>query len=239
MQPLCRRSGLIAVLITATCLSACGRFRSSGSERDVQAQAAVRQIVESSTKQDYVTRDRDGARLWKQVRGFYQHRDFAPAWIDDGSPRPQMDALIRAIHTASREGLDPELYSASLLDQRKQESSRGFLTKKGFNPQEATAMDVWLTWLYMKFASDLADGVSDLAHADPAWKIQTTTFDPRAHLERALRDNRVAESLFELTPTSSDYRALQRTLEEHRAIADRDCVHRDACERGDGLPAKP
>jgi murein L,D-transpeptidase YcbB/YkuD len=208
------------MVIAAVCLSSCGRFsRSSGSERDAQAQAAVQQIVESTTRQDYVTHDRDGTRLWRLVRSFYQHREFAPAWIDDGSPRPQMDALIRAIHTADREGLDPELYSASLLDQRKQEASRGFLTKKGFDPQEATSMDVWLTWLYMKFASDLADGVSDLAHADPAWKIEAKSFDPLAHLERALRDNRVAESLFELTPTSLDYRALQRAREDYRAMA--------------------
>ena len=130
-----------------------------------------------------------------------------------------MDALTHAIHSAYREGLDPELYSASLLDQRKQEASRGFLTKKGFDPQQAIAMDVWLTWLYMKFASDLADGVSDLAHADPAWKIDVEPFDPLSQLERALRDNRVAESLFELTPTSPDYRALQRALENYRAIA--------------------
>ena len=220
MQHLCRRYGLIALLTAATCLSSCARFRSGGSERDAQAQAAVRQIVEGPTRQEYVPRDRDGARVWKLVRDFYQHRGFAPAWIDDGSPRPQMDALIRAIHTAEREGLDPELYSASLLDQRKQESSRGFLTKRGFNPQEATAMDVWLTWLYMKFASDLADGVSDLAHADPAWKIQTKTFDPLAYLEGALRDNRISESLVELTPTNPDYRALQQALEDYRAIAD-------------------
>jgi len=132
-----------------------------------------------------------------------------------------MDAFIREIHASTAEGLDPELYSAAMLDARRREASKGFLTKKGFNPQEATAMDVWLTWLYMKFASDLADGVSDLAHADPAWKIQTKTLDSLAYLERALRDNRVAESLFELTPTSSDYRGLQRALEDHRAIADR------------------
>src|SRR4029079_8134987 len=133
----------------------------------------------------------------------------------------QMQALIRAIHAADREGLDPELYSASLLDRRTDDASKGFLTRKGFNSREAVAMDVWLTWLYMKFASDLADGVSDLAHADPKWKIQAKTLDPLAHLARALRDDRFAESLFELTPTSSDYRALQRALEEHRAIVDR------------------
>jgi murein L,D-transpeptidase YcbB/YkuD len=175
--------------------------------------------VQNATRPEYVTRDRDGARLWKLTRTFYQHRDFAPAWIADRQPGPQMDALTRAIHSANREGLDPELYSASLLALRKQEASRGFLTKRGFDPQQAIAMDVWLTWLYMKFASDLADGVSDLAHADPAWKIDVEPFNPLAQLEHALRDNRVAESLFELTPTSPDYKALQRALENYRAIA--------------------
>lgn len=219
MQPLCRRRAAAGFLITAMLVASCSRFGSK-SERDAQA-TAVQQVVENSTRPDYVTRDREGARLWKLVRNFYQHREFAPAWIDNGTPKSQMDSLIRAIHAAAREGLDPELYSASLLEQRKQEASRGFLTRKGFDPQQATTMDVWLTWLYVKFASDLADGVSDLAHADPAWKIEAKSFDPLSHLESALRDKRIAESLFELTPTNLDYRALQRALEEHRAIAAR------------------
>jgi murein L,D-transpeptidase YcbB/YkuD len=219
MQAFCRRHPAIALLIGSLLVASCGK--SSVSDENSRAADAVRHIVQNGARPDYVTHDRDGARLWKQVRDFYQHRDFTPAWIDGGTPKPQMDALIRAIHTADHEGLDPELYSASLLDQRKQESSRGFLTKKGFEPNEATSMDVWLTWLYVKFASDLADGVSDLAHADPAWKIQAKSFNPLSHLERALRDNRIAESLFELTPTSPDYRALQRARDEYRTIAAR------------------
>ena len=223
MQPLCRHRAAIALLIASPFMaSSCSRFRSSRtSDSQARLAAAVQETVQGKTRPDYVTRDRDGARLWKITRTFYQRRDFTPAWIDDGSPKPQMDALIRAIHTADREGLDPELYSASLLDQRKQESSRGFLTKRGFNPTEAVSMDVWLTWLYMKFASDLADGVSDLAHADPTWQIDVTSFDPLAELERALRDNRVAESLFELTPTDPEYRALQRVLDDYRGAATR------------------
>jgi murein L,D-transpeptidase YcbB/YkuD len=120
------------------------------------------------------------------------------------------------------------LYSALLNDRRKDDASKGFLTKRGFNPAEAVAMDVWLTWLYMKLASDLADGVSDLAHTDPKWKIQTESFDPLALLETALRDNRIAESLFELTSTNPDYRALQKALAEYRRQA-----------AGGGWPAVP
>ena len=182
---------------------------------------ALRQTLQAAEQPAYVTRDREGARLWKQTRRFYDHRQFSPAWIENASPRPQMDALINAIHAAGREGLDPELYSAALLDQQKKDASKGFLSKKGFDPKEAGAMDVWLTYLYMKYASDLADGVSDLAHADPSWKISPEAFDPLAELERALRDNRVAESLMELTPTDPDYRTLRKALAEYRAQASR------------------
>src|SRR5262245_37000063 len=132
-----------------------------------------------------------------------------------------MEALLRAIHVADREGLDPELYSVSLLDERKADALRGFLTKKGFDPEVAGAMDVWLTWLYMSYASDLADGVADLARADPAWKLDRTRFDPLSQLQRALADKRVAESLSELVPTTPDYLALQRVLAEYREQAAR------------------
>ena len=41
----------------------------------------------------------------------------------------------------------------------------------------------------MKYASDLADGLSDLAQADTTWKIKPEKFDPAAHLEKALQDD--------------------------------------------------
>jgi len=226
MQGFCRWPGVIVILIGSVALVSCGRLRMDGQSRDsIDAQqsaleAGVRHIVVDKTRPAYVTRDRDGTRLWKLTRTFYERREFAPAWIEDGAPTPQMESLLQAIHAADREGLDPELYSARLLDERKAIASSGFLTRRGFNPQEAVAMDVWLTWLYMKFASDLADGIADLAQADPAWKIDTKPFDALSHLKQALRDNRVAESLAELAPTNPDYRSLQRALQEYRDKAE-------------------
>src|SRR5436305_1735711 len=54
----------------------------------------------------YVARDREGTRLWSLTREFYQKRDNAPAWSEDGKPRKQMDQLIDALQHADREGLD-------------------------------------------------------------------------------------------------------------------------------------
>ena len=209
-----------ATLILSISVAGCGPLRLSTADNASEVDAALRQTLQSSPPA-HVTRDAEGIRLWKQTREFYDGRESALAWIENGGARPQMDALIGAIHAAAREGLDPELYSASLLDERKKEASKGFLSKKGFDPREAVAMDVWLTYLYMKYASDLADGVSDLAHADPAWKIKPETFDPLSGLERALRDNRVAESLMELTPTDRDYQTLRKALADYRTLAAR------------------
>ncbi len=213
----------------ALCLavaSGCGRVTAT-SEHDTAGTAGhvdelatdIQRIVQSGNPPDFVTRDPDGTRLWKQTRAFYEKRNFDPAWIDNGAPRSQMEPLLHAIHAAADEGLDPELYSASTLDARYQEASKGFLTKKGFKPQEATAMDVWLTWLYMKYASDLADGISDLAHADPKWQIKPEAFDALAHLEGALRDNRVEQSLQDLVPNNPEYVGLKKALASYRQIA--------------------
>ncbi len=226
MHAVCRHTRPIAItiLIGSFVFGSCARsHRDHGASNSVDSplKSRVREIVQGAMRPAYVTRDQDGIHLWKLTRTFYERRQFVPAWIEDRLPTPHMDALLQAIRTADREGLDPELYSASLLDERKAEASRGFLTKKGFEPEEAGAMDVWLTWLYLSFASDLADGVADLARADPAWKIDRTRFDPLSQLQQALDGNRVAESLFELVPTTTGYRELQRVLREYREQAAR------------------
>ncbi len=70
-----------------------------------EANGALQEILQSSETPAYVTRDEEGARLWKQTRTFYEKRQFAPAWIENGSPQPQMKALLSAVEAAERDGL--------------------------------------------------------------------------------------------------------------------------------------
>jgi L,D-transpeptidase YcbB len=186
---------------------------------DARVEEALRGVLGSKTRPAFVTADAEGMRLWKLTRTFYERRQHQVAWIDNELPRPQMDALIRAIRAADREGLDPELYGLSFLEGRRNEAAKGFLTKKGFEPVEAGRMDALLTYVYMKYSSDLADGVADLAHADAAWRIEPEKFDPLANLERALNENRVEESLTGLTPDTPQYRNLRDALADYRKRA--------------------
>lgn len=212
-----RRTALLCAAVASFAAPGCSGARAAKEEAEVNA--ALRAALSTTSRPAFVTADKEGARLWTQTREFYEARQYAPAWIDDAEPRPQMDELIKALWAADHEGLDPQLYNVSLLDARRREASKGFLTKQGFKPADAGALDAWLTYLYMKYSSDLADGLSDLAHSDPKWQIRPEKFDPRARLEEAIANNRVADSLLDLTPDNAQYRALRKALNDYRAQA--------------------
>jgi len=194
----------------------------AGCQRGPSKESAVKASLERTLAQPrppYVTADAEGRKLWKLTQQFYERRQREPAWIDGTAPAPHVAELITALNAAIDEGLDPHLYNATLLEQKRHAASKGFLSKKGFEPAEGGQHDVWLTYLYLKYASDLADGLSDLAHADATWQIRPEKFDPAAHLENALTSNKVEKSLRDLAPGDSQYQALRRALADYRALA--------------------
>ena len=206
---------LIALLVTVAV--ACGKIQIGGSQKQREMDVALRGVLAGRTP-DYATKDPEAARLWKQTQTFYERRQFAPAWVEKAKPGPQIDGLVESLRAAEAEGLDPQLYNVGMIEERRKEASKGFLTDKGFDPREAGALDVWFTYLYMKYASDLADGLSDLARTDPAWKIKPEQFDPLTHLEKALTGNRITDSLRELSPRASEYAGLKKALAEYGAL---------------------
>ncbi|HJR61279.1 MAG TPA: L,D-transpeptidase family protein [Vicinamibacterales bacterium] len=208
--------GIAGVALLIAIAAACAKIQLGAPDREREMNESLRKVATGSAP-SYVKLDPEGSKLWKQTRAFYQARRFTAAWIEGAKPRPQLDALTRALRDADREGFDPELYNVSMLEERREEASKGFLTDKGFDPKEAGALDVWLTYLYMKYASDLADGLSDLSHADPTWKIKPEKFDAKAHLEAALQGSRIQESLDELKPQAAEYDRLRNVLAQYRA----------------------
>ncbi len=212
-----KRSACCAIALTLA-----AAMGAAGCRENAARQSQVRTSLQRALAQQrppYVTADAEGRKLWKLTQQFYERRQHAPAWIKGTAPLPHVAELIAAVNAASDEGLDPQLYNVSLLEQKRQTASRGFLSKQGFEPAEAGEQDAWLTYLYLKYASDLADGLSDLARADTKWQIPPEKFDPAARLEEALENNRIEKSLRELTPESPQYLALRRALAEYRAQA--------------------
>src|SRR6187399_1380395 len=206
-----RRS--ISVLMVAGLLcGACGKDRRPAPDMTLTAA-----LGEQSPP--FVSRDGEGAKRWKLTRQFYQGHGNAPVWIRDRKPLPQMDELINALQAADREGLDPALYNVSMLSAKRREAGRGFLTQKGFDPAEASRLDVWLTYLYISYASDLSHGLGDLSRADPRWKMRDKKVDLLNALQHGVDDNRVGRSLEDLVPRHPQYVSLRDALATYREIA--------------------
>jgi len=212
-----RSARVVATTMTLTAaLLLAGGCKAGAAESEVQASL---QRTLAQARPPYVTADAEGRKLWQLTKQFYERRQHQPAWIDGTNPHPHVAELFAALNSAPLEGLDPQLYNLALLEQKHQIASKGFLSKKGFEPAEAGEQDVWLTYLYLKYASDLADGLSDLAQADKSWQIRPEKFDATARLEEALQNNRIEKSLRELTPENPQYQGLRRVLGEYRAQA--------------------
>jgi murein L,D-transpeptidase YcbB/YkuD len=202
--------------LTAALLLAAGCSAGAAAKSEVRASL---QHTLAQARPPYVTADAEGRKLWQLTKQFYERRQHQPAWIDGTNPHAHVAELFAALNSAPLEGLDPQLYNLALLEQKHQMASKGFLSKKGFEPVEAGEQDVWLTYLYLKYASDLADGLSDLAQADKSWQIRPEKFDATARLEEALQNNRIEKSLRELTPENPQYQGLRKVLGEYRAQA--------------------
>jgi murein L,D-transpeptidase YcbB/YkuD len=215
---------LLAGLLGVACNGSDGKQRAGQSGvvgttgRAADGSMTVTPALNRSEPPVFVTRDKEGQRLWGLTKEFYQKRGGATAWIDGRKPRPQMDELIQVLQRTDREGLDPALYNASVLGARRTEAGRGFLSTKGFDEAEAANLDIWLTYLYLQYASDLTNGAASLSHADATWKIRDKKADHLAELEQALQQNQVVKSLEALVPHHAQYTGLRDALAKYRDL---------------------
>ena len=179
---------------------------------DRAARERIRTEIEDARAPEYAARSKETRRLWSKTRDFYRARAFEPVWLRGRRPTAKAKSLVGAIAQAERDGLDPLLYDVAFLDQRGDGRGR-------FEEDDAGEVDVRLTLAYMQLASDLADGVWDRARSNPSWHVRPRTFDPAAHLTKAIADGKIAESLDALRPGNREYRALGELLADYRRRA--------------------
>src|SRR5688500_13610995 len=108
-----------AAIVAVTANTACAKL--GGSDKQAEMDEALRALA-SGSRPPYAATDTEGAKLWKQTGAFYEKRQYAAAWVEDAKPRAQMEDLIEALREAEREGLDPDLYSVSRLEERHEDA---------------------------------------------------------------------------------------------------------------------
>jgi len=190
---------LSAVLL----VSACTNRQQDAAPR--AADAGVRSLVEAKTPPSYAA-DRG---LWREVRRFYVQSQHAVMWSDGTRFRSTVRQLRDAVDRAQGEGLDPSDYDADWLH----------ALGNRLAPETAADSDVRLTYDYLHYARDVAQGTIDPEDVNPQWHSGAKAVDLHETLRRALDERRVADSLNELAPPAPQYVGLKTQLARYREIA--------------------
>jgi L,D-transpeptidase YcbB len=215
-------AALLALSVAAGCSS---EPKQTGESAAVAPQLKIEKGVPEAIKAQLATRpaflrgDKEGERVLKAVRAFYEKREYAPAWVDGRRPTRQLDQLLDALRAAGHEGLDPAAYGTEALVAHREKAGGRRFSRDAFAVDDIDDVDVWSTWAFMSYVSDLADGVTDLTQVANTWGMRPKPVDAAAVLNKALADGDVAKAIADAAPRHPEYAALREALADYRRIA--------------------
>lgn len=200
------RSLCVAVLALAS--AACGERTLKESATDVALQ---RRLVAPPPD---AAADR---ALWNAVRVAYRYNDGALLWLDDARPRPQAEALRRAIAHAARDGLDPAHYDTRALASLSRVDT-GVFSAERYVPAAAADADVRLTLAAARLVRDLRGRV-DAGAVGANWVGEKRKLSVGRLVWLAANADDVEATLRRAAPRHPQYEHLRGAMARLRAEA--------------------
>lgn len=206
-----RQAGIatyFAVLAAALACFLPARAQDAGN--DAAAQEALRIAVERLRYDG--TAAAAGIHAVNLVAGFYERREFRPAWRDEA----RIDELTQLIDDAFADGLDPDDYHRDVLAERRRELHEG-----GATAAERASFELLLTDALMSLAHHRRLGKTNPHDQHNSWNARA----PRAEsdtlelVEAAVAAPSLGRALDERLPRKTWYRRLRDALAEYRRIA--------------------
>ena len=214
---------------TALAVALAGVVSCGGSEppaearetRTLKIEPGVQEAIKAqlSTRPAFLANDAESQKMWKAVHTFYEQREFAPAWIDGRRPTGELDELLEVLQASAREGLDPAMYGAPALLAHRQNANGRRFSRDSFQKNDVDDVDVWSTWAFMAYASDLADGVTDPKKITGTWGMRPTPIDPVKLLTEALDSGDIKGAVEGVAPQHPEYIALKKALVDYEDMA--------------------
>ncbi|MBU4260480.1 MAG: L,D-transpeptidase family protein [Proteobacteria bacterium] len=190
----------------------------AGEQQALTAADLIKERFTSEDARSRMTSGEESVYSFDMAAVFYRKRDFQPAWTGSDSRFPQADALVSAIQKAELEGLPPEYYHiktiALLLGQL-----RARPENNGPDSAMVADLDVLLTDSFLLLSCHLSNGCINPIMLKAEWFAHNEKMDVTAVLEKSLQENRIKESLSDLTPKEKLYTRLRQALAHYRLLA--------------------
>jgi murein L,D-transpeptidase YcbB/YkuD len=149
---------------------------------------------------------------------FYAERDYHAAWLDAAGLKPAAQALLEALRDASKEGLDPEDYPLTELENALAELLYQAGSPTGMAPAQAAALEIGLSRTALRFGRHLAEGRISPEDTGQSWfaPVNSDAWQPR--LARMLAAASAAAVQTAAAPPQASYADLHHALERYLAL---------------------
>lgn len=162
--------------------------------------AGVREIVNRSG--EVALGAESTVRAPEEVLDLYRERSHQPLWVHDGGLNRAGAELLELLRSSHEEGLPADRYQVGLLDAMVEDSG----------------LEVALTSMVLRYATDLVRGYRDAADAEVVWLIPRSEPPGRDFLHRLDQGEPPARLLQELRPGSPQYSRLVASLRHYRQV---------------------
>jgi murein L,D-transpeptidase YcbB/YkuD len=168
-----------------------------------------------ATTSDASAEESESVHLPTSVAQWYEHRNFAPAWVDGTGPRRLADSLLAILDAAPREGL-PDTYHREEIRSRVQALRANSETRPPVH--ELVDLEFLCADAVFLYGTHLLTGRVSPTSVTPTWNVPSRTADLIAHLEKATASGQLSEMIANLRPQTPEYAALSRALQRYRAL---------------------
>jgi len=148
------------------------------------------------------------ALAWGQLREFYAP-GYQPVWRNEQGLTPRAVHWRRTLQAAEAEGLEPERYHLSSIEQHWDVTS----------PAQQVWLELLLTDAFLHYSAHLRNGRLDPVAVDPNWYIDAPQVDAVTLLRNALAAENFAEVLYALPPPHIEYQRLRQALAYYQGLA--------------------
>ena len=142
-----------------------------------------------------------------------------PGWCDDNGLRSgRIEALVKAIKNAYKEGLTPADYHLKRIEATLQEIRENQAKIRPYNPTRLAEFDLLMTDAFLIYAAHLLAGRVDPETIDAQWKAYRREAALGQILQKALEGNSIDHELSNLMPAQPGYARLREKLALYRRI---------------------
>ncbi len=210
----------ISFVSIAACIVLIVASASNTGSADRPETSPVARVIEKKIAGESQTLRLRGERLQApdMLRDFYERRDYRPAWVDGSGLRTRVYSLISSIEKADREGLTPDYYHLRTVRALIEE-----IRKYGdgsVSPVDIRAdLDLLLSDAFLLLGCHYSAGCVNPVTLEADWHVKPKQIDVISVFEKAVKEDRIQESLQKLLPSQDMYAELKKNLISYRRLA--------------------